>query len=154
MIVFKKVDLFDRNTGEKIGTQKVFDHQICDYTGERIDEYENPNQYLVDYNDNDPCFGDGAGEEWLYDYEQEEYGEEEYDNMDGCHYELFGQTRYVFKHKTGEGYGTEVFQEMVEEALQHIEIYSLDHLLRWSRGRMLERVIKEGKYKIQDFIEN
>lgn len=154
MIVFKTADLYDKNTGEKIGSQRVYDHQICDYTGERIGEYENPNSYIVDFNSNDPCFGDGEGERWLYDYERDLHGEEEYDNIDGCHHELFGQTHYVFKHVEGEGYGTEVVQEMIEDALQHIEIWSLDQLLRWSRGQMLERVIKEGKYKITDFLES
>jgi hypothetical protein len=53
-----------------------------------------------------------------------------------------------------DGY-TEVFSQLLEEAKhEKLEIYSLDHLLRWSRGRMLERVIKSGKYKIQDFCES
>jgi hypothetical protein len=148
MIVFKTVDLFDQNTGKKIGTQKVYDHQICDYTGKKIDDYTNPNSYQTDFNDNDPCFGDGEGEKWLYEYENELAG----GDADGYHhYELFGQRYYVFYVDPHDGY-TEVIQEMIEDALQHIEIYSLDHLLRWSRGQMLERVIKSGQYKIEDFI--
>ena len=147
MIVFKSADLFDRDSGKKIGSQKVYSHQICDYTGKKIDEYTNPNSYRIDFNDNDPCFGDGEGERWLYEYENELAG----GDADGySHHELFGQCEYVFF--VGEDGYTEVFQEMMEDAIQHIEIYSLDHLLRWSRGKMLEKLIKSGEYKIEDFI--
>lgn len=153
MIVYKSVDLFDQSTGEKIGSQKVYDHSICDFTGEKIDEYENPNDYIVDHNSNDPCYGDGDGERWLYDYEVGVYGEEEYDSMDGYHYELFGQNQYTFKHKKGMGHGFEIFEDVMRLALQELEeIYSLDQILRWSRGRMLEKVIKSGKYNVKDFI--
>jgi len=78
MIVFKEVDQYDRNTGKKIGSKKVFDFQICDFTGERIKEYSNPNIYIIDYNDNDPCAGDGEGERWLYEWEKKENDEREY----------------------------------------------------------------------------
>ena len=150
MIVFKTVDQFDRNTGKKIGTTRIYDHSICDYSGEVID-YDscNPNEYMVDHNDNDPNFGDGDGEGWLYKYENELNP----DNWGYHHHELFGQTRYVFSVKE-DGY-TEVFFELLEEArFEKLDVYSLDHLLRWSRGRMLEKVIKSGKYKIQDFCES
>ena len=152
MIVFKSVDQYDTDTGWKLGTKKVYSHQICDYTGNKIDEHTNPNTYFINFNDNDPCFGDGEGEKWLFDYERGKFGEEDYDSMDGYHYELFGQIEYVFFVKE-DGY-TDVFQEMVEDALQHITIHSLDHLLRWSRGKMLESVIKSGAYKIEDFIQD
>lgn len=58
MNVYKIVDEYSRTTGEKCGSRKVFDHSICDFTGLKIDEYENPNIYQIDFNDNDPCFGD------------------------------------------------------------------------------------------------
>ena len=64
MIVFKEVQQFDRNTGEELESMKVYSHEICDFTGEVIDEYENPNAYKVDYCDNDPCFGDHTAEKW------------------------------------------------------------------------------------------
>ena len=32
-----------------------------------------------------------------------------------------------------------------------LEIVSLDYLLRWSRAKMLEKVLKEGKYKVEQF---
>jgi len=154
MYVYKIVDKFDHYTGMPAGTQKVYSHTICDFTGQTIDNYENPNEYIVDHCDNDPCFGDGEGERWLSDYEKELYGEEEYDNMDGCHHELFGQSRYMFKHMSEKFEGYEVFGEMVKVAMEELdEIYSLDHLLRWSRGRMLEKVIKAGQYKLEQFLE-
>ena len=50
--------------------------------------------------------------------------------------------------------GYEVFGEMVKLAMEELdEIYSLDHLLRWSRGRMLEKIIKSGQYKLEQFLE-
>lgn len=50
--------------------------------------------------------------------------------------------------------GTESFSLLLDEAKKEgFEIISLDHLLRWSRGRMLEKLIKEGKYKPEDFIQ-
>jgi len=146
MRVYKTIDLFDSKTGEKIGTQKAYDHSLCDFTGEKITEYENPNEYDVDYNNNDPCFGDGLGEEWLYDWTTED------DDCDGYHYELFGQGKYIFKTDADDG--TEVFGELLELAHKELPyVYGLDSLLRWSRGRMLEKLIKSGKYKIQDFID-
>jgi hypothetical protein len=140
MIVYKTIDQYDSRTGEKIGSQRVFDHSICDFTGEVIGEYENPNLYEIDFNSNDPCFGDGEGEGWYYDWDEDGF----------YHHELFGQGTYIFK--TDE-YGREVFGELLELAHKELkEVYSLDHLLRWSRGRMLEKVIKSGKYKIEDFL--
>ena len=136
MQVYKTVDWFEQHSGKKISTQKVVSHRICDYTGEKIDNSENPDEYVIDFNDNDPCFGDGEGESWAYDF------------LPGYHNELFGQPRFVFKTEQGK----EVFDELLNHALQMIEIYSLSHLLRWSRGRMLEKVIKSGQYKIDDFI--
>ena len=145
MRVYKTVDMFSRKTGKKIGSQKDFDHSICDFTGQKITEHENPNEYVVDYNSNDPCFGDGLGECWLYDWSTED------DDCDGYHYELFGQSTYIFK--TSEDDGTEVFDDLFRLAHKELpEIYGLDTLLRWSRGRMLERVIKSGEYTIQDFM--
>ena len=148
MIVYKKVDFFSQKTGEKLGTKKQADFHICDFTGERIGEHENPNTYQVDYRDNDPCFGDSEGEEWLYKlkFKVFELGidgndEEDYNN-------LFNQSEYVFK----EVGGIEVFGELLKAAKKaKIEICSLDHLLRWSRGKMLEKVIKDGTYTLDDF---
>ena len=150
MIVYKAVDYFSQKTGEKLGSKKEFDFQICDFTGEKIGEYENPNSYIVNYNDNDPCFGDGEGEEWLFNYkapkDDEGYNENPY------LYDLFAQSDYVFKEKDGEGKGFEVFGDLIKAARKaKLEIYSLDHLLRWSRGKMLEKVITEGTYTIDQF---
>lgn len=149
MIVFTTVKRFSESTGEELGSRRIPHFEICDFTGEKIDEYSNPNAYEIIFCDNDPCFGNSEGERWLFDYINEKYGE------DACYptHELFGQMGYKFK--TGEN-GVEVFGEMVEKALKEMEegIYSLDHLLRWSRGRMLERLIKEGQYELQDFLED
>ena len=145
MIIFKEIDQYDKNTGKKISTLKVADYYICDFTGERIIENSNPNTYRVNYNDNDHCAGDGDGEGWLYDWEK--------DREDECDlYELFLQSDYVFQ--TSET-GVEVFQKMFNAAEKEMKgkLYSLDHLLRWSRGRMLEKVLKAGTYKINQFIE-
>jgi len=150
VVVFKIVDQFDRNTGKKVGSSRVYDHTICDYTGEVINDYSSEgNNYIIDFKSNDPCFGDGGGEEWLYKYENELADGE----ASGYHhYELFGQTHYTFKILE-DGY-SEVFFMLLEEARsEKLEVYSLDHLLRWSRGRMLERIIKSGKYIIQDFCD-
>jgi len=151
MIVYKTVDQFDRNTREKVGTWKVFDFSICDFTGEPIEDGTNPNTYNVDYQSNDPCAGSGEGERWLYAWEKEKYGEEEYDNMDGYSWEIFMQSNYIFQTTWD---GVEIFGEMIKKALTEMKdgIYSLDHLLRWSRGQMLERVLKEGKYMIEQFL--
>jgi len=152
MLIFKNIDRYDQTTGKKIKSDRIPDFEICDFTGFKIDENENPNFYVVNHNSNDPCFGDGEGERWFYDWHKKNYGEDSY----GPYYELFGQGDYIFKDvdsATWKGY--EVFGELVEEAIKEMEegIYSLDHLLRWSRGRMLEKVLKEGTYKLEDFIE-
>jgi len=149
MIVYKAVDFFSQKTGEKLGTKKEYDFSICDFTGEKISEHENPNTYKVDYNDNDPCFGDGEGEKWLYKLGIDGDDDEDY-NEGSDPYNLFGQSDYIFKNVDR---GIEVFGELLKAAQKaKLEIYSLDHLLRWSRGKMLEKVIKEGKYALQDFL--
>jgi len=147
MIVYKSIDQYDSNTGKKIGSQRVYDYRICDFTGKKI-EHGNPESYNINFQSNDPCFGDGEGERWLYDYEN---------NLNSANvdfYELFGTNDYMFQVDKDDMY-TEVFQEMVELALKEMTegIFSLSHLLRWSRGRMLEKVIKSGEYTIQDFID-
>jgi len=150
MIVYRTIDQYDNNAGEKIGSKKIPDFEICDFTGEKISENENPNYYEIELN-YDPCFGDGEGERWLYDWLKEKDKEYSifYDDS-----ELFSQGQYVFKEDLELGNGCEVFGKMVKKALEEMEdgIYSLEHLLRWSRGKMLEKVLKEGKYKIEDFL--
>ena len=150
MVVYKTVDLFSQKTGEKIGTQKIFDFRICDFTGEKIDQYENPNTYGVNYQDNDPCFGDGDGERWLYPWNHEDDEEEKEDLTSYADpYNLFNQSEYIFKTFSP---GYEVFDELLKTAKKNkMKIISLDHLLRWSRGKMLEKVITEGTYKIDQF---
>ena len=127
MIVFKEVDQYDRNTGKKIGTTKVYDHSICDFTGEKIDG--DSVKYEINYQSFDPCYGDGEGEGWLYDYERGKFGDEDYDNMNGYHYELFGQGWYTF---LANEIGMDVVPELIELAQKECEngILSLDHLLR------------------------
>jgi len=134
------------------GSKKAYDYEICDFSGEVISNYENPNAYEVDHCDNDPCYGDAEGERWFYDWFNEKYGEDE----ESPGHELFGQRWYKFKDKKDGGFeGYEVFVDLINAATIELkEIYSLDHLLRWSRGRMLEKVIKEGKYKLEQFLED
>jgi hypothetical protein len=141
MVVYKVVDEFSNTTGKKIGSKKVFDFFICDFTGEKIDEYSNPNTYDINYLSKDPCFGDGIGEEWLSKW-----------NEDIDAYDLFSHRSYIFTISQD---GAEIFGEMVKKALSEMkgEIYSLDELLRWSRGNMLEKVLKKGTYKIEQFLE-
>ena len=154
MIIFKDVDQFDRNTGEKIRSERIPDFEICDYTGKLIDDGQEPVRYRVDYGSIDQCYGDGHGEGWLYDY-QKSLGVNEYD--DATHridsYEFFGQTEYVFFTNHN---GTDVFGEMIKEFLEQEEeeIYGLDHLLRWSRGAMLKKLIEAGTYKVEQFLED
>lgn len=145
MIIFKTIDEFSREDGKKIGSRKIFDFFICDFTGEKIDQNTNPNTYNIDYRSSDPCFGDGKGEEWYYKWSK--------DNENNfLHNELFGQGNYIF---ITDYYGAEVFEDLIKKALNECKdgIYSLDHLLRWSRGKMLEKVLKEGTYKIEQFLE-
>lgn len=155
MILFKIIDEFDQNTGKKIGTRKVSVGELCDYTGKLMSEfYGNPVIYEVDYNDSDPCFGDHVAERWLYDWNENrsdpDPGSED-DTREIDAYDLFGQPKYVFGTDDD---GTEVFTDLLKEAKKEkFEIVSLDHLLRWSRGRMLEKLFKEGKYKTEQFIE-
>jgi hypothetical protein len=159
MRFFKIVDQYDRDTGQKIGTRKVWAGTLCDFTGKLMTEfYGNPVIYIVDYNDTDPCFGDHEAERWLYKWnEQDGRSDLDPDSNDWDEtseidsYELFGQTHYCFGTDDD---GTEVFSQLLEEAKKEgFEIVSLDHLLRWSRGRMLEKLFKEGKYKPEQFIE-
>jgi len=141
MIIYKTIDEFSRETGKKIGSRKVFDFNICDFTGEKIDQYSNPNTYDINYQSNDPCFWDGEGEMWLYKLDE---------NIDA--YELFGTNNYIFS--THPNTGEEIFQLMIKKALKELKkIYSLDQLLRWSRGQMLEKVLKNGTYKIEQFLQ-
>lgn len=145
MIIYKVIDEFSRETGKKIGQRKVEDYRICDFSGKRMDQfYGYPISYTIDYNDVDPCFGDQEAERWLY-----EWNENADVYVDA--YELFSQPEYNFGTNDD---GTEVFTELLATAKKEkFEIVSLDHLLRWSRGRMLEKLIKEKKIDIDKLIE-
>ena len=156
MKFFKYIEQFDRDTGQKLGTRRVYAGELCDFTGKLMSEFwGNPVIYILDYNGNDPCYGDQKAERWLYDWNEKE-GRSDLDPEDEDgeidSYELFGQTHYCFG--TNED-GSEVFTQLLEETKKEgFEIVSLDHLLRWSRGRMLEKLFKEGKYKPEQFIES
>ena len=144
MIIYRTIKQFDTNSGEEIGSRRVPWFEICDFTGERIEEDQYPVTYILDYGCSDPCFGDGFGEKWLYNLgEPYRY----------LYNELFSQ--YHYKFKTEED-GTEIFMDLIKTAEKEFEgpIVSLDQLLRWSRGRMLKRVIEEKQYKIEDFIDD
>jgi hypothetical protein len=153
MRFFKIVDQYDRDTGQKIGTRKIYAGSICDFTGRLMSEFwGNPVIYILDYNDNDPCYGDHQAERWLYDWNRKFEDEDGENPNEIDSYDFFGQTHYCFG--TNED-GTEVFPQLLEEAKKEgYEIISLDHLLRWSRGRMLQKLIEEEKYKPEQFIES
>jgi len=146
MIIFKNIDQYDQNTGKQLKSRRVPTYHICDFSGEKIDfESSNPNSYTISYNDNDPCFGDGLGEGWVYKLPEP---------FRHSHYDLFGQCTYIFNVKNGY---VEPLMDILkafnkEEGFE--ELYGIDTLLRWSRARMLKRVIEEGKYKVEDFIED
>jgi len=141
MTIYKIIDEFSRDTGKKIGQIKEIDYRICDFSGRRLDEFHGyPITYTVYYNDIDPCFGDQEAGRWLYDWNE---------NSDVYldPYELFGQQDYNFGTNDD---GSELYAELLKEAAkENFEIVSLDHLLRWSRGRMLERLVKEKKIEIE-----
>ena len=146
MIVYKLVTQFDSKTGEESPT-KVYDHEICDFTGEKINH--NSIIYTIDYDTHDPNYGDGEGERWLYRWCRDKYGPK-VDPIDSDI--LFGQIEYKFKTLDD---GSEPLLTLIKVAEIEMEkdIISLDHLLRWSRGRMIEKCIKcDSVYKIEDFI--
>lgn len=150
MIVFKEVEIYSKWRGTKEGTEKVLDHQICDFTGEVITEHENPVLFVIDYNDNDPNYGDHPAEHWIYDFNRHLKRDEDEEGIDP--YELFGQTVYVFKTHHD---GSDVFKELLAAAKKaKVDFVSLDYLLRWSRAQMLEKVLKEKRYKVEQFIKD
>ena len=136
MLIYKTVNLFDPQTGEKLSEPTKVDWKyICDFSGEEIESWESPGEYSIDYGDKDPCFGSGEGERW---YDGDWY------------WEIFGQTHYQFK--TNEA-GYEGFAELIKKAQEEMDegIIALDHLLRWSRGKMIEKLIKESTYTEENF---
>ena len=144
MIVYKIVDEYCKNTGKKLGERKVYLKTICDFTGEEIEDGTNPDSYIIDYNDNDPNFGDGFGERWFYKTK-------EFDDNIIDSYDLFGQQEYIF---TTDWNGREIFDTVLEEFKKTGEpIYTLGSILRWSRGQMLKKLVLNGTYKIEDFVK-
>jgi len=145
MVTYKDIEQYDKNTGKKLESKRVYDFTICDFTGEKLDEYSKHVTYSINYNDMDPCFGDGEGEGWIY---KSKYWQNENEIGIDPH-ELFGQSDYHFL--TGDD-GVEIFSILLWTAKKaKIEIISLDQLLRWSRALMLDKVLTEGKYKIEQF---
>lgn len=144
MIVYKIVDEYCKNTGEKLGKRKTYLKTICDFTGEDIEDGTNPYSYIVNYNDNDPNFGDAFGEGWFYKTKE----------SDDCiidSYDLFGCSNYIFTTDWG---GKEIFNTVIEEFKKTGEpIYGLSSILRWSRGQMLKKVILDGTYKMEAFFK-
>ena len=139
MIVYKIIDEFSRETGKKTGSRKVYDFEICDFTGEKMLDGREPSSYDINFKSNDPCFGDGEGERWLYKWKKKVDADQ-----------LFGTNNYIFLTDYD---GMEIIEAMLRKALEEIEeIWGLDQILRWSRGKMLEKVLKDGTYKIEQFL--
>lgn len=144
MIVYKIVDEYCKNTGLKIGSRKSYLKTICDFTGKDIVDGITPYSYNVNYNDNDPNFGDAFGENWFYDTK-------EFDDCIIDSYDLFGQSNYTF---TTDWDGVEIFDTILEEFKKTGEkLYGLSFVLRWTRGQMLKKVILNGSYKMEAFIK-
>jgi len=145
MIIFKNIEQFDQNTGKSIGSRRIPDCRICDWTGEKISIHDNPNSYSIDFNSNDPCFGDGLGEGWVFKLPEP---------FSYAHHDLFGQCEYIFSVKNGYVEPIMDILKAFNEEEGFDNLYGIDTLLRWSRARMLKRVIEEEKYKIEDFLED
>ena len=145
MIVFKNIDQYDQKTGEKLNPKRVPDYAICDFTGDRIDEYCNPNSYTVNYNDNDPCFGNGLGEGWIFKLP---------DPFSYAHHDLLAQCNYIFN--IGDSYIEPIMDilKAFNEEEGFDNLFGFDTLLRWSRSRMLKKMIEEKQYHITDFLED
>jgi len=143
MILYKKKKQFNKDTGEETKPILVPCGTICDFTGDLIEEYTNFNimesecTYEVGYGDHDSCFGSV--------YNEYKLGEKYKFDCD-----LLSEDSYMFK--TIEGF--EIFSEMLETAKKEYPnaLYSIAGLFRWSRCRMLEKLLAEGKYKVEDFI--
>ena len=129
MIVYKFEDRFSQVSGKKVGVSRVFDHVICDFTGNKGEYQENlGSAYKVDYGSLDPCMGcmvieDEVSEKWGFDA-----------------YSLSGAYNIDENNVT---------------IMEIIEAYEKDtggkpiifnQVLRWARAKTIDRLLCDGVY--------
>ena len=131
MIVYKLEDRYDQKTGKKIGTHQVFDHIICDFTGNKGESQEDlGNVYEVDYGSLDPCIGcmdieHEVSKKWKF----EAYGLTGPYHIDEENVNLMDMIK--------------AYEEDEKESPQWIS-----HLFRWVRNKTVDRLLTDGTYTL------
>lgn len=134
MIVYKFEDRYDQKTGKKTGTHKVYDHVICDFTGEKGEYQEDlGNAYEVDYGSIDPCIGCmdiefKVSRKWKFDA-----------------YQLTGPY-----HIDEENINLmDIIKAYTEDEGE--EPQWISHMFRWARNKTIDRLLTEGTYTPEQF---
>lgn len=132
MIIYKLEDRYDQKTGKKIGTHQVFDHVICDFTGNKGEYQEDlGNAYEVDYGSLDPCIGcidieHEVSKKWKF----EAYGLTGPYHIDEENVNLMDMIK--------------AYEEDEKEPPQWIS-----HLFRWARNKTVDRLLTDGTYTLE-----
>lgn len=139
MEIYKKEQRFNSRTGKPAGTIKVCKETRCDFSGRVVDGGERkdyPAYYcklVLDYENQDPCFG-ASGDEFRF-------GKDNNLNM----FDFLSQPYVIFDDvaETGE-------TEMPAFLKSLADYESLDHALRTMRINTAKKLLADGIIKPED----
>ena len=146
MYIYTTVDIYDRNSGKKVGTEKRFDKKLCDFTGDEIDGAEI--NYLVDYDSIDSCVGNLDAEYILA---------KAYPEVEELHF-MFDP--FIFKgldyYNDSEDKDKLIkLNKRISEILaESDEFFFLEIAFRTIRAETIKRLLDEGKYTSEQFLIN
>ena len=137
MRLYKIEELFDKDGNVVKSVRKVKGY-LCDLTGE-FAKYSDDlgTSYGTDYSDSDPNFGCGEGE---FEF-SEKWGVDIYSVLGGD---------FVFNERDCDQDKTPL-ERMIEEAKEEgFDRWYLDQLMRYTRIKMLDKVLTEGTYTLEE----
>lgn len=134
MKVYKFEDRFDQKTGKKVGTHQVYDHLVCDFTGNKGEYLEDLGPvYSVDYGSIDPCIG-------CMDIEHEVSNKWKFEA-----YDLSGPY-HIDDRNVNLMDIIEAYEKDNGEKPKYIT-----HMLRWARNKTVDRLLSDGTYTTEQF---
>ncbi len=142
MYIYKAFDIFDRDTGKKVGSEKRISKTLCDYTGNELEDEEI--SYEVNYNSIDPCTGCTDEETALW---------KAYPQLRGC-IDEFLLDPFVVGHpnEDREEFVSSLNKEIKKYLNEGDDYFLLDHAFRTIKVNTIRRLLDSGLYVIEQFL--
>lgn len=144
MNIYKTYDIYDRNTGEKKGSEKKIEKTLCDFTGKELDGEEIT--YTADYGCIDPCVG-------CQNYEYELI--EKYPEFEEYLHEILLQPFVVISNSYDEN-KKEIISEMkkafIDKLNEFDDFFVVDQAFRKIKANTIKKLLDSGEYTVDQFI--